>query len=505
MKEYYIGITVGPIVETLITASRPAALWCASSIFSWLAEDLCNGLMEKGGKIISPFYPAKKTASQYSVVTEKAGKYHDRIICLIEAESASEAKDYAKDVICQSKKNLAKVLTEPLNNPGQLRNAIIQYLQIHFIVEEKTSKAEKNCILRLSPYLDAAELCPSFYADQSQQPIITLFEGKEDSARNDYLKKCFNIGDGHTSLLNKNGSIKDIEHIAEGSNSSGNRKIFNYYAIVQADGDNMGQLLAALNSDEMVTDFSSICLNYTTEAADLISAYGGVVIYAGGDDLLFIAPLENSAHKNIFNLCDDIARCFKKSFEEKYPNVPTLSFGISINYKHFPLYEALSDALEMLMEAKKVPQGEEKNKTAVHIRKGSGQAVQFRYTNGSDVFDKLTALISPNIDAVVLNSMLYKIGLYRPILTAALKNQMELTNAFKNLFDSGYHQIVEKYIGSVCEALSVVYQYVLDHPKEKYALKQLFGKTSGNAEETAVDLLYCLLRTARFFSERKGK
>lgn len=49
MSEYYVGITIGPIIETLCMASRPASLWCASSMFSWLAEDICNKAIDIGG------------------------------------------------------------------------------------------------------------------------------------------------------------------------------------------------------------------------------------------------------------------------------------------------------------------------------------------------------------------------------------------------------------------------------------------------------------------------
>lgn len=81
MSEYYVGITIGPIIETLCMASRPASLWRASSMFSWLAEDICNKAIDIGGTIISPFYPnaSKKTANEYSVTTTGVGKYHDYI------------------------------------------------------------------------------------------------------------------------------------------------------------------------------------------------------------------------------------------------------------------------------------------------------------------------------------------------------------------------------------------------------------------------------------------
>ncbi len=533
MPKYYIGITIGPIIETLTTASRPAALWCASSMFSWLSEDICNGLIDKGGCIISPYYKNKKSPAEYSVVTEKAGKYHDRIICFVEKESDEAVKKLVDDVTSNSKENLAETLMKAFPEKDErkradLKKAIIQYLQVHYIIEKESASDDKNCILRLSPYLDAAERCPVFQADQTLHPIVELFEGKENS-HNAYLKKCFNIENGHTSLLyGKEKKIRDIENIANNSPES-DRKIFNYYAVVQADGDNMGNLLESLQSDEEVEKFSETCLKYTTEAADKIDKFGGVVIYAGGDDLLFIAPLESKTGKNIFELCNDVTGMFNSSFEN-YENAPTLSFGISINYKHFPLYEAVSNALSCLEEAKKVPkikeeqnlsedtnktesteaekkeEKSEKNKTAVHIRKSSGQSMKFRYTNGSRVYRQLDKLLKPEADCVVLNSMLYKIGLYRPILAAVLvSEERNLKDAFDNLFDSEYHSSVSGYINNVCNALENLYAYVSDpnYKDKNYALENVLFSMAEKNEKIALDLLYEFLRTARFFTEKR--
>ena len=40
----YIGITIGPILQTLEEAGTPAALWFASSYFSDLTRRICQAL-----------------------------------------------------------------------------------------------------------------------------------------------------------------------------------------------------------------------------------------------------------------------------------------------------------------------------------------------------------------------------------------------------------------------------------------------------------------------------
>lgn len=53
------------------------------------------------------------------------------------------------------------------------------------------------------------------------------------------------------------------------------------------------------------------------KCAELIGDYGGVTIFAGGDDLLFLAPLANQNDKTLFDLFDEIRKEFVDSLLEK--------------------------------------------------------------------------------------------------------------------------------------------------------------------------------------------
>lgn len=508
MTTYYVGITIGPIIETLLLSSRPSSMWCASAMFSWLSEDICNRVLRIRGEIISPHYLNEKESEDYSVVSEGVGKYHDRIIFKLDAENMELLKACISAIIDESKKALAdeivsQELAEKSGVPeNKLKDVLKKYLQIHYIIEEKPDDSVKNCILRLSPYLDATELCPTFKVNQSIQPIATLFEGKNDAHHNDLVKLCFGIAkaDRKTSMFDRSGKVRDIESIANSVQKS-NRKIYNYYAVVQADGDAIGKLLSSLDSDEKVKVFSEQCLKYTTAAAQMIADFGGMTIYAGGDDLLFISPLENKQGQTVFELCSEIGKTFAATFKN---SGVTLSFGISVNYKHFPLYEAFKDALHMLETAKSVETDDEvKNKTAIHIRKASGQSVKFRFTNQGVIYKNLQTLLKPQIDSTILDSILYKIGLCRPILTAVLSSEQNMEETFKNLFDSEYHNTVEKFITSVQKALVDIYTTVKESSTKDYSLEKMFEKHINSDEEIAIDILYSILRTARFFREKR--
>ena len=66
----YIGITIGPIIDTLMMAHSPAA----SNMFSSLTEKMCELLSGDGCEIISPHY---NSGDKYD---DGIGRYHDRII-----------------------------------------------------------------------------------------------------------------------------------------------------------------------------------------------------------------------------------------------------------------------------------------------------------------------------------------------------------------------------------------------------------------------------------------
>ena len=82
-----------------------------------------------------------------------------------------------------------------------------------------------------------------------------------------------------------------------------------------------------------------------------MSRFGGMIIYAGGDDLLFLAPVSNGKGQTVFELCQEIAMLFEGKMKDNFvgfSSCPTVSFGISIQYEKFPLYEALNHARNLL-------------------------------------------------------------------------------------------------------------------------------------------------------------
>ncbi len=459
----FVGITIGPIFDTIMDASTPAALWFASSIFSDITRRICIGVEKnfENAKIYSPYY-AKNIH-----IHDGVGKFHDRIIFSTEQYDHVKLKSLIKEVKTKTIDNFPK----QFNN----KNSVLfleQYLQIHYVVlekkdsekkdSEKKDLEKKNCILALSPYLDTLELMRTFPEDDSKNIFRRLFLGEEE-AGNIYIKqsKLFTNIESDKNQFKKNKeciwTISEISSDHEKITEKLKRK--DYYALVKADGDGMGKFLETLENT-IVTNFSEACLSYDEKVSEIIAKYGGMTIYAGGDDLLFLAPVINQKGDNIFDLCINIRKLFQEyiikpeSLKNSKP-VPTVSFGITIQYKKYPLYEAVKKGEELLKLAKSCDK--QKDKMAIYIQKHSGSNVTIIVPNINN--NVLKEVLNPAIaeNEKIVNSVIYTLEHFKHIIyvmnNKVHEGQMDAAayeEAFMNLFDHLEQKVNENYFKGIC-------------------------------------------------------
>jgi len=115
-----------------------------------------------------------------------------------------------------------------------------------------------------------------------------------------------------------------------------------YLAVLVADGDRMGAAISSLTSASDHRAFSQALAGFAAESRKIVNAHNGVLVYAGGDDVMAFLPV---------NKCLECARKLHDDFASRmamYGN-PTLSVGIAIG--HF--MENLEDLLEYGRSAEK--------------------------------------------------------------------------------------------------------------------------------------------------------
>ncbi|MDD3505906.1 MAG: type III-B CRISPR-associated protein Cas10/Cmr2, partial [Sulfurimonas sp.] len=314
----YIALTIGPIYKTLANAKKPKELFASSYVFSYIMRNIIKEF--KSRKFVTPYIKDETIFSENNPV----GLFHDRFIFA----SNEGDLDHLEEVI----KNVCEDLALKL---GLEFHQVREYLQINYIEKELTDT--QNPILELTPYLDTQEL---FYQATQDESFIKALRRKK--------------GDEDNFLTDGKDIVDDLKRLSHKK----------YYCIVHADGDKMGEAIKERTNIEKV---SENLFKYCENANKLIKEFGGQTIFAGGDDLLFFAPVLNrSQDKTIFELCDEIS----KDFSSKIPQA-TLSFGVSINYIKFPLYEALQNSRELLFSKAK---SGSKNNIAFNVTKHSGQS-----------------------------------------------------------------------------------------------------------------------------------
>lgn len=450
MHKKYVGITIGPIFDTILDASSPAALWFASYLFSDITKRICEKISAQDGfskvKIYTPYFDKSIT------LLDGVGKFHDRIIF----STSDYSKEKMDQIITSVKEETIHAFPmQIMEMDEELGKAFLrEYLQIHYVVKENLG--EKNCILALSPYLDALELMKTFPKDDVNNPIRKLFSG-ETEKKNVWIKESplFKQIKQH-QMRKKDNTIVTIEEIAA-CKMTEPLKRKHYFAVVTADGDNMGEVLKNLVTDEAITNFSKDCLEYTKDAAKRIHEFGGVTIYAGGDDLLFLAPVMNGT-KNIMEICDEIQSAFRTMFAEKYGvETVSVSFGVSIQYARYPLYEAMASARKLLRLAKK----DEKNNLVLGLQKHSGQSIEICVPNEyhnvlGDILDIKMAGTTEEEDQM-LHSVSYTLETFASLMNVmddnARKNPTDFESykaAWLNLFDNDGQKKAHAYIEAIC-------------------------------------------------------
>lgn len=495
----YVGITIGPIFKTIGEAISPAGLWFGSYFFSTVTKKLCEKLVEiPNVKIFSPFYDSN---SKQNPQEDGIGRYHDRILFSVDGNTVTEEK--LQKIISAVKKEMAEKFGE--FNTEEIEGFINNYLRIDFVILnkeaiEKSGKAGNNIAIILNDALDALELMAAGKGRTDMNLFAPFFAGQKGN-RNCYIKgsKLFTDTKLNSQLVvsysDHASELKSIEDIASSRKreESSSKEVpegevaptrSEYYAVVNSDGDKVGTLLKALCKDVEISEqsdriniFSKACLDYAGEAAKLVGKYGGMTIYAGGDDLLFIAPVHS-----LFALCQKLNELFidtlSKSIKELKEEVKiSLSFGIAIQYVKYPLYEALERARVQLYKAKescgKRSNGSEisgGNRLGIELVKHSGKTVQLMIENEKlDVIDHLINYRATTNDQA-LESVLYSLQdteiIFKLLFEKTAQNEfnfqkykMRFLNNFNNPNQLSYHSYLNEIAKFFYDNYLKEYQY----------------------------------------------
>lgn len=522
----YIGATIGPIKETLGYAKKTKDLWSASYLFSYIMREAIKRIKHISNDIfIVPFTEKDEIFESKKGV----GLFHDRFIIQLEEGSKLSLKkihNEYEEVI----KLLAQELTNNPKNQNNIKKYLMAYINFH-VIEMEINEGE-NPILKINNALDCVELHKQYVA-QTEENAFSMAEYLSKPMKG--IDKAFFLKDGfiqgpnfpslmHIALdtldeiseekktiksiidkwLNNDNynehqeedAYKEIEKLYRAKKLELDYKgTYKYVAIVHVDGDKVGSLISCLLQDnELNIDqtklFSEALMKYALDAKEEISRLGGVPIYAGGDDLLFFAPV----HK-VLELVMRIKNLFNKHFlyiknNESYKQIElSLSFGISIQYYKYPLREALEASRDQLFKKAKnyrnATSNKKKEAIGIRVLKHSGQYFEICTGLESESYKKLLEMLKEEYSNETLKAVQYKLRQDEIVLLEILNGignniigEDRLVAYFNNNFNEEVHkERGEKKLEDIRELMLFIYkEHVIEHEEDKRnILKHIFA------------------------------
>jgi CRISPR-associated protein Cmr2 len=144
-----------------------------------------------------------------------------------------------------------------------------------------------------------------------------------------------------------------------------------YYAILMADGDNVGLALKQCDGAEDHREFSSRLSQFAVSVRGIVEEHQGAVIYAAGEDIVALLPLDHC-----IGCANELRTRFRVMFRDRSVSdrPMTLSVGITIGHFLDALEDVQASAWRMLDNRAKQFHG--KNALAIQYRSRGGAPIE---------------------------------------------------------------------------------------------------------------------------------
>ena len=464
-----VGITLGPIVETISESRKIYEIANASAFFStFMYEFLKKVSSSKNYEIITPHFENNENENKL---------YPDRAILKIKTEEKEEIGKSDKDII-------KKIKT---------KNSILEDLEkINKIIKKKKNKNFRDNyeeqIDLLKEYINFNIVLMNVKKEENIKGIFSKLDGIEliKNFPIQYNEKVINeiIAD---SLSEKIKLREDSFLVNEN----------NYRAIISLDLDNMGKF--SQEEIEKIKDVSVRIHNYISKLKEFIESKKrkekseGLVLYSAGDDILAILN-----PKYILEFIEKACRLLKECFGNENKAL-SVSFGIFICYDKNPIKESIEKSHELLFN--KAKETNKKNSAVISVQKHSGQSFEFIINNlvkdmefndkKNIFFNKMNSYLKKYIEkgqvyskerGKLLNTIIQKVYMNNFIF------KEKINNFLSNLFDSKKENN---------ELLNDLYELLVYVGKENSKPEEKF--------EEKLEKIVSYFKLIKFYEDRGGK
>lgn len=448
----YIALTLGPITRTIETAENTRSLWAASYLFSYLGKKIIQPFKDR--YFLLPYISDGTKTDEEDMFTNTykgAGVFPDRYIFKSKEDDFDRLAKHVGKVIHE----LAVSIREEINgNEKEIEDYLNRYLKVYFFEKDFTITDEKEIKKSCERSLALLEMQDSIVpkVDDSKLFLNRLF----DRVTGSFLAKDAGL----------EGGFPTIVKISSGDNVETPKHPYQrYVAVVKADGDSMGK---AFEDATDANELSKALFVFNKKAVEIINAYNGLPVYIGGDDLLFFAPVYTGNKGSLFSLLQELDDAFHTSIGATgLTEHPTLSFGVSISYYKYPMFEALKLADQLLSKAK-AGDGEKplKNNIVFSVQKHSGQTrAALLHKGNTKILEQFNKLVKDYMSKVtetderkMLSSVMHELREKEFLLSVAIKNENTLKNYFDNNFNEVGHELFSSFFNDVKELLTAGYK-----------------------------------------------
>jgi CRISPR-associated protein Cmr2 len=415
----HIGMTLGPITNTMMLGRKTSEIWGASYLFSSFMKAVIKELKSKSG--VQFLIPYVADESLFNTQDDGIGMFHDRFILTSETLTINDVNL----IVQEQKVNFGKMIAEGIKKEeSKVIDFFNNYLQTYLF---ESGDTYTNPVLEISSILDSMELHTPVF--QSDEDYMRLFLNRNTLLHSSMIHESF----GKTKV-----SFDSIEAIAaqEKDKNIENSKEFKnaakYIAIIHADGDNLGEYIKGHNDVSVV---SKNLFEFDKQAVSIIKEFGALPLFVGGDDLLIFAPVINKEKNTVIDLVDKLSDAYKNALQT---DKSTLSFGISITYYKYPLYEALAKSRIALFDKAKGYVG--KNAIALSVQKHSGQSFDFCIGKNDPAYKSFSELLQSVLSEEVElpHAIHHKIAILKPLLSQIMIERLDDT--FDNFFNEDLHK-----------------------------------------------------------------
>ena len=443
----YTALTIGPIVDTITLGRKTSEIWMASYLFSSFMKNSIKKIKALDG--VEFVIPYVDDDAIFEEQDNGVGMFHDRFIF----KSVDVSLERVEQILQEEKDALSSMIATSIKKDEQKVKAFFdQYFQTYLF---ETTQVFDDPINEISKIMDSVELhTPPL---ECEEDYMRLFLNRDIILGSDLAKVSFG----------KKPSFDSIEAIAsqeldEEMTSATNAH--KYIAIIYADGDNLGSYIKRQNN---VTQVSKRLFEFDKKASQSIKKYGALPIFIGGDDLIIFAPVING-EQTVFDLLNALSEDYKNALDT---NESTLSFGVSLTYYKYPLYEALARSRDALFGVAKEHSG--KNSIALSAQKHSGQSFDFCVGKESEEYAKFLELVKSILvnESELPHAIHHKLKSYEKLFES-IDFEKSLEHTFENLFNEDLHK------SKFEEGLKEIRDLMLVLGNSKEAQEQLFSMLS---------------------------